>query len=206
MEINLRWLRAGAYEAANVKGVRVIRPVGDRRYWGEPFKTQGKDPLYVRFANLDRSEESCVKFASAYGLLRSQSRDEAEPLEDWNNEIRTMKALVSLLRLQVNEDAPGGIRLLGSSRKAPFTLTSIDVILEPGSSGERPKLFLKPATLRDAMYLQLGESLTTEGSLQSCRQCGKWFERGTTEARRSIAIFCSEKCKNHFHYVKRTKR
>jgi hypothetical protein len=202
MEISLRWLRAGAYEAANVKGVRVIRPVGGRRYWGEPFKIEGNAPLYVRFANLDRSEESCVKFATYYGLLRAQSRDEAEPLDDWDKEICKMRGLVSLLQLQVKEDAPGGITLLGSSRKAPVALTTIDVILEPGSPGKRPKLSLKPATLRDAMYLQLGKSLATEGSLQSCRQCGKWFERGTTEARRSIAIFCSEKCKNRFHYVK----
>jgi len=207
MEINLRWLRAGGYEAANVRGVRVIRPVGNRCYWGEPCKAEGKVPLYVRFANLDdRSEEACLKFARMYGLLRSQSRNEAEPIEVWNKEIRDMRALMSLLQLQVNEGAPGGITLLGSSRKASVTLTSIEVVLEPGSAGERTKLTLKPATLRDAMYLQLGESLTTEGSLQSCRQCGNWFERGTTEARRSIAQFCSEKCKNRFHYLEKKRR
>jgi hypothetical protein len=205
-EIGLRWLRAGAYEAANVEGVRVIRPVGKRRYWGEPFKIEGDVPLYVRFANLDGSEESCVKFANAYGLLRSQSRDETEPLEDWNKEIRNMNALVPLLQLQANENAPGGITMLGSSHKAPINLTSINAVLVPGSRGERPKLSLEPATLREAMYLQLGLRLTTVGSLQSCKLCGKWFERGTTEARRSIAVFCSEKCKNHFHYVNRTKR
>ena len=205
-EIGLRWLRAGAYEVANVEGVRVIRPVSQRRYWVEPFKIEGVDPLHVRFANLDRSEEACVKFASAYGLLRTQSRDKSEPFDDWKKSIDMMNGLASALQLQVNEDAPGGITLAGSSRKAPIRLTSIDAVLVPGSSGQRPKLSLEPATLLDAMYLQLGLSLTTEGSLQSCKQCGKWFERGTTKARRSIAVFCSEKCKNRFHYVERTKR
>jgi predicted nucleic acid-binding Zn ribbon protein len=206
MEIGLRWLRAETYEAANVQGVRVIRPAGKRRYWGEPFKIEGDYPLYVRFANLDRSEESCLKFASLYGLLRSQSRDEAEPLEDWYKEIRNMKALVPLLQLQANENAPGGITMLGSPHKAPITLTSINAVLVPGSRGKRPKLSLEPATLREAMYLQLGLRLTTVGSLQSCKLCGKWFERGTTKARRSIAVFCSEKCKNHFSYVRRRER
>jgi hypothetical protein len=202
MEIGLRWLRAEAYEAAS----RVIRPVGKRRYWGEPFKIEGEMPLYVRFANLDGSEESIVNFARVYGLLRLRSRDEAEPLDGWKKEIRNMKLLMSLLQLQADGDAPGGITLLGSARKAPVTLTSIDVILEPGSPGERPKLCLKPKTLLEAMHLQLGRVLTTEGSLQSCRNCGDWFERGTIKGRRSIAIFCSAKCKNHSSYEKRKKR
>jgi hypothetical protein len=158
----------------------------------------------VRFANLDGSEESCVKFASAYGLLRSS--DQAERLDYWKSEIHNIKMLMSGLQLQVNEDTPGGITWLGSSRKVPVELTSIGAMLVPGSSGKGPKLSLEPKTLRDAMYLQVGLSLTTGGSLQLCQLCNKWFERGTTGARRSIAVFCSQKCKNRFHYVERTKR
>jgi hypothetical protein len=160
----------------------------------------------VRFANLDGSEESCVKFAKAYGLLKAQSSDQAERLDFWKREIHKMKVLESALQLQVNEDAPGGITIFGTTRKAPISLTSVRAILVPGSPGERPKLSFRPETLLDAMHLQLGLFLSTEGSLQSCKQCGKWFERGTTKARRSIAVFCSEKCKNRFHYVVRTKR
>ena len=204
MEIGLRWLRAGAYEAADVEGVRVIRPIGERRYWVEPFKVEG-GPLHM-FVNLDGSEKSCVKFARAYGLLRTQSRNQAERLDDWKKEIERMRGLISALQLRAHEDRPGGITLLGSSRKAPVELTSVAAIIVPGSSGKRPKLSLEPKTLLDAMYLQLGLFLSTDGSLQSCKQCGKWFERGTTKARRSIAVFCSEKCKNRFHYVERTKR
>jgi hypothetical protein len=201
IEIGLQWSKARAYEATNVGGVRFICPIGDRRYPVEPFKIAGD--LHVRFANLDGSEESCVKFASAYGLLRS--REKAERLDEWKREIRDIKLMISGLQLQVIEDTPGGITLLGSSRKVSVRLTPIDAVLVPGSSDMRPKLSLEPATLRDALYLQLGKSLT-EGSLQPCKNCGEWFELGTTKARRSIAIFCSEKCKNHFHYVKRTKR
>jgi hypothetical protein len=208
MMIGLQWSKARTYEAADVKGVRVIRPVRGRPYLVEPFKIEGDKPLHMRFANLDGSEESCVKFASNYGLLRfafRESPDKEERLEDWKREIRDINLLMSGLQLQVNEDAQGGITVLGSSRKASIGLTSINVVLVPSSSGKRPQLFLEPATLRDAMYLQLGLSLTTEGSLQSCKQCQKWFERGTTKARRSIAIYCSEECKNRYNYVKRAK-
>jgi len=203
IEIGLRWSKARAYEMANVKGAQLIRPVGERRYPVEPFKIVGNEPLHVRFANLG-SEKSCVEFANAYGLLKSS--DEAERLHEWKREIENVKMLASGLQLQVNEDTPGGITLLGSSRKAPVELTSVAAIIVPGSSGKRPKLSLEPKKLLDAMYLQLGLFLSTDGSLQSCKQCGKWFERGTTKARRSIAVFCSEKCKNRFHYVERTKR
>lgn len=208
IEIGLQWSKARAYEAANVKGVRVIRPVGERPHLVEPFKIEGNKPLHVRFANLDGSEKSCLKFANAYGLLRSPFKESpylAEQLDDWKKEIRDINGLVLGLQLQVNEDTPGGITLLGSSHKAPVRLISIGAVLVPGSFGERPKLSFRPETLLDAMHLQLGLFLTTDGSLQSCKQCGKWFERGTTKARRSIAIFCSEKCKNRSHY-ERTKR
>jgi hypothetical protein len=206
IDISLEWSKARAYEAASVEGVRVIRPVGDRRNRVEPFKIEGDDPLHVRFANLDGSEESCVRFANAYGLLKTQSPNKAEPLDDWKRQIRDIKVLMSGLQLQVDDDAPGGITLLGTRRKARVELISIGVILVPGSPGKRPKLSLEPATLLDAMHLELGLRLTTEGSLQSCKQCGRWFERGTTKARRSIAVFCSVKCKNRFHYVEGKKR
>ena len=75
IEIGLQWSKARAYEAANVKGVRVIRPVGERPHLVEPFKIEGNKPLHVRFANLDGSEESCLKFANAYGLLRSPFKE-----------------------------------------------------------------------------------------------------------------------------------
>jgi hypothetical protein len=204
IEIGLQWSKARAYETANAKGAQFIRPVGERRYPVEPFKIEGDEPLHVRFANLDGTEKSCVEFAKSYGLLKS--RDQAEHLDEWKREIENVKVLASGLQLQVNENAPGGITLLGSSRKAPIELTSIAAILVPGSPGKRPKLSLEPKTLLDAMYLQLGLVLSTDGSLQSCKQCGKWFERGTTKARRIIAVFCSEKCKNHFHYVEKRKR
>jgi hypothetical protein len=206
VEISLDWSKARAYEAANVGGVRVIRPVGERRYRVEPFKIEGEEPLHVRFANLDGSEEKCIEFASAYGLLRRDSHDHAERLDFWKSEIHNMKMLESALQLQVKEGAPGGIVYLGTSRKALISLTSVSVILVPGYRGERPKLSFRPETLLDAMHLQLGLFLTTEGSLQSCKECGQWFERGAMKARRSIAVFCSEKCKNHFHYVKRKTR
>jgi hypothetical protein len=202
----LRWLRAVAYEAANVEGVRVIRPVGERRYSIEPFKIDRDKPLHVQFANLDGSEQQCLKFANRYGLLKTQSRDGVEQFDFWKKEIRKLDRLMSALKLQVKEDTPDGITLLGSSRKAPVALTSINLILVPGYSGERPKLFLQPATLLEAMYLLLGEFLTTRGSLQSCQACNNWFECGRTGARRSIAKFCSVECKNHYHYVERTKR
>jgi hypothetical protein len=51
-----------------------------------------------------------------------------------------------------------------------------------------------------------GTPVKAAKDVHECKQCGIPFERGsngTGEHRRTIAIFCSEKCKNRFHYLKR---
>ena len=75
-------------------------------------------------------------------------------------------------------------------------MTSIDVALLSREPGSRPALVLQPRNLLDAMHLQLAKFVATDGSIRACRQCGEWFVSGLGDARRSIAIFCSERCKN----------
>jgi hypothetical protein len=209
IDIGFKWSHAREYECVEVEGAKVIRQKGTRREKPkEPLMIDGngKKPLYARFAELDSSEKSCVDFANAWGLLTTESPSQAEPLDFWRKEIRKIKGLMNVL--EAKEKPPGG--LLRRSRDQ-VSLPSITVRLVPGEldvDGNigRPKLLLGPKDLLEAMYLQLGKFVAGDGSLRSCRQCGEWFECGGTESRRSIAIFCSEKCKNRFHYLERTKR
>jgi len=67
------------------------------------------------------------------------------------------------------------------SRGVEVNLTSIKVSLVAGKIGAdgmigRPEMILEPASLLDAMYLQLGKFVSGDGSLQACKQCGGWFE------------------------------
>lgn len=208
IDIDFRWQTAGAYEWGEVQGAKILRPIGARRHAVHPFKSMGNKPLYVRFAELDGSEQSCLDFAAAHGPLTEERSGEAETLDGWKREIRKMKGAMRTLGAQ--DDVKGGI-LRNNRRNVIAPLPSISVTLVPGdvdADGKtgRPKLLLGPKTLLDAMYLQLGKFVAGDGTLRACKQCGGWFECGATESRRSIALFCSEKCKNRFHYLERAKR
>jgi hypothetical protein len=214
IDIGFEWTRALAYECVKDDGAQIIRQTGKKEKMDRPFEPLmigGEKPLYARFAKLDGSVDSCLDFAKAWGLLKTEAQVGAvERLDDWQREIKKLQSLMSTL--EATSERPGGIVRTANSRRVRMSMTSIDVSLlsgppdGPGAAPGRPTLVLRPKNLVDAMYLQLAKFVASDGSLQVCKQCGEWFERGATESRRSIAIFCSEKCKNRFHYLERAKR
>jgi hypothetical protein len=208
IDIGFKWSKAQAYECVEIDGVKVIRPVGDKRDKPkEPLTMNGNKPLYARFADLDGKERSCVEFANAWGLLTTESPNQAERLDSWRNKIQKMKAMTNVLRTK--DDVPGGIlRMKPGSRAVEVSLPSIKVTLLPGEIDVdgmigRPKLLLGPQNLLEAMYLQLGKFVSSEGVLRQCKQCGELFECGAADSRRSIALFCKQQCKDRFNYLKR---
>jgi hypothetical protein len=209
IDIDFKWPKARAYEWEDASGERILRPLGGRRYPVEPFKIEGDKALYIRFSELDGTEKSCLDFAAAYGALTEELPNKAETLSGWKREIQKMKSMMRVLG--VNDATPGGMMRTKSSRPVVAPLPSISVTLVPGpvqadGSFGRPKMLLGPKNLVEAMYLQLGKFVAGDGILRTCKQCSSWFEAGATEGRRSIAVFCSEKCKNRFHYLERAKR
>jgi hypothetical protein len=204
IDISFQWTRSLGYECVGTGNMRRIQPTGKKRDEPfEPLRIQTEKPLYLRFAELDGSEEACLRFAQAWGLLLSEKQTEGERLSDWRDSIREMKNAVSALGAL--DEQPGGI-VRRAKPGAMAKITTLDVLLRSGDQGSRPALVLKPRHLQDAMYLQLGKFVAGDGSVGVCKQCNGWFERGAGDSRRSIAIFCSEKCKNRFHYLERNKR
>ena len=201
IDIGFEWSRGLAYEcvpAPNGK-VKIIRQTGKKDRPFEPLAITSKKPLYLRFANLDGTANACLGFARAWGLLALPAAIGAwEGLDGWQGEIKKMRSLISFLG--VDRGDPGGI--LAASR-AKMKVTQLSVSLESRTRGERPSLVLQPETLLAAMQLQLARSVAGDGSLRVCKQCGEWFEAGPGDARRSIAIFCTERCKNRHHYLRR---
>jgi hypothetical protein len=195
IDINFQWTRSRAYECVTEAGRKRIVPVGKRDSF-EPLKIESEKPLYMRFAELDGSADACLNFARTWGLLKTQT--EPERLDDWKREIDGMKWSISALR--DFEENP-----IGPSQT--IRVTTLDICLvTAGTNSRRPSLLSVPSNLISAMYLQLGKFVASAGSIGACKQCGEWFERGASESRRSISIFCSEKCKNRFHYLERAKR
>ena len=197
--IDFKWTRSLAYECTTIGSRRAITPVGKRRDRPfEPLKIDAEKPLYLQFANLDGSEDACLKFARAWGLLTTESQTASEFIDDWKQEIRDLGRLTSILqRSEGNSVDPS----------QTIKITTLDVSLRTaGRNNRRPALLLAPRNLSVAMHLQMAQSAAGGASIIACKQCSDWFERGASDSRRSIAIFCSEKCKNRFHYLERAKQ
>jgi hypothetical protein len=85
--IDFKWTGPRLCELTN----GVIRQIRDGRETREPLKYA--PDLYLRFAELS-SEDACLAFARAHGLLTTPAKiDAKEPLEVWWREIKMMKSL-----------------------------------------------------------------------------------------------------------------
>jgi hypothetical protein len=177
------------------KTAQVIRQAaGVGRETFEPLTVPTR--LYLAFAELDGSPEACVAFARAWGLLRTPAaKDAAESLDIWRREIRQMKSQINMVSMVRTEN----------SRRVRMRMTSLDVALVSGEPNTKPALVLQPRTLVDAMYLQLAQSHASGAALHTCEQCKKWFEVGGV-GKRSVAKFCTEECRNRFHYERRAEK
>jgi hypothetical protein len=200
IDIKFSWTRFHSYEIAKVGSRKLIRPAGRKSDQVDPLKIETDKPLFSRFAALDGSDEAISQFAQTWGLLRSEKSTEGEFLPDWQAEIERMRQQITFLT-----DEPPRRPANGGAWK----MTALDVLLVPKSAeadGDRYTMLLQPRNLLEAMNLQLAKSVASGGAIRACKQCGEWFEAGAGESRRSIAIFCSEKCKNRFHYLERSSR
>jgi hypothetical protein len=203
IDINFQWTRSLAYECVTRGGRKSIAPVGKKRDTPfEPLKIDCEKPLFLRFAELDGSQESCLRFAYHWGLLHSELQAKSEALEYWREQIKDMRHRISWFG--ADDDEPLAPKL---SAGEAWKLTDLDVLLVPArSETKRFAMVLQPRNLIEAMRLQLATSVAGSGSIRTCKQCGLCFESGASDSRRSIAVFCSEKCKNRFHYLERAKR
>jgi hypothetical protein len=207
IEVGFTWTRAASYEVATVKGVPVIRQIGKRRETYRPLETEMSN-LHLRFAELDYSPEAFAGFATAWGLLETPAAEGAmERVDGWRREVQKMKGSISMFALKAAE--PGGILRLraGSRFGVQFKATKIDVVLLSAEGGARPTMVLQPPNLLSAIWLQLATAIAGGNSIRACAECNKWFHTGIGDkVRRSVAIFCSEECKNRHHYKQRKDR
>jgi hypothetical protein len=155
--------------------------------------------LHLDFAKL-KTDEDCLHFARSWGLLRTHAEKGAqEPLSLWRREIDRMNTSIDGLRRAFEEKV---IPQLGA------LVTSLDVLLLAGKPDGRPTLSLRPTILLDAMRLQLAQSIAGGNVINVCPVCDSWFEKGGRggDAKRSIAKFCSDKCRNQFHNDRRVSK
>jgi len=202
-EIDLEWPVASGYE---------VRPVGERDFAIYPREgatvalrrpLESNPSLYAEFARLDGSEQSCLQFAQKYGLLGvDHYRDDLivdlykiHSLRYWRWAVAYIGRVIDFCQLGVSNPAEA-LRQFG---KQEFRLQGeLELFLSTKSSKSPPSIDMRCKQLLGAIELQAIRSIISGRRAMQCIECSTWFEIGGG-ARRSLAKFCSIRCKDSYH-------
>jgi hypothetical protein len=219
ISIGFEWPRGRAYEIVEPSLPRSkkdpLAAMSNEPHIRQTGRTEKENParqpleihpsLYLDFVKLDGAAEfaeACRHFAQNWGLLTRYAEPNAqEPLSLWRSEIKTMKDTIERLRRAFEE------KIIPS--RGEWIPTDLQAVLvPPGKPDGRARLLFRPRVLRDAMRIQLMQSIAVGNAVNACPVCGSWFERGGRggDVKRSIARFCSDRCRNAFHNKQRASK
>ncbi len=154
--------------------------------------------LFMEFARLDGTDESCLRFANSFGFLGLWLDEKADDRVGPTGE--------SLDRFR---DAIGDTRRAVDAWQASpdtfashqeITITRLDASLVPIDG--RPTLRIRPRSLIGAINLQFAQAVATGLDIRTCDHCGKLFETGGAGRTRK-ARFCSDRCRTDYHVARR---
>lgn len=159
------------------------------------------DSLFRIFARMATTPEGVLDFVQRYGPLTWAGWD-ATKGEQVALVIQHARHMSQILKSQAGKwkrpGFPEDVRVAG-------TPSSVDAWVIWDRTAKEFKWSLRPKTLLDALWLQLGQWLTLGAQICACQHCGEWFEAGRGTGRRSDAKFCSDEHKIAFHSLKRSK-
>ncbi len=180
----------------------VLFSVADDQIVPRRGRAETKEPILLRptlfldFAALDGSAESCLAFAKLWGLLglgaEGSELRQGEFISDWQRCIKDMRAAVAAWRegrLSRRTDLPAA-DLKARLREAP---------------GGGYMLELAPPSLWSALRLQFSQTAASDKTIRACDHCGTWFEAGQGTTRRADARFCSDICRTRYHNALKSK-
>jgi hypothetical protein len=198
-ELVLDWPVAGDY---------VVRPTAAYGVEGEPgiypadggtvrHPLEGNPTLYREFACLD-SEQAYLDFARKNGLLFTIPGGATghEALSIWRTEIERVRRLIEFCEIGA-ADPRQALRKF-APQEVPLVYGQLDPVLSLQGPLAPPVLSLRCDSLLCAIELQAILAILRGRKSHQCVECSNWFEIGSG-ARRSIAKFCSDQCKNRFH-------
>jgi len=174
-----------------------IVPCGRKLVPYRPFDKL--DGLYRIFAHLGTTEEGLLEFVNRFGPLTKEGNRECG--EEVLFAFSHAEAMNDILSCPLKERgayfAPAGDKGLAWSR--------IDVALAFNPETRKPQFRLTPPTLVNALWLELGQAISSDASIRNCLHCGAWFEAGPGTGRREDAKFCSDAHRIAFNSRKRGK-
>jgi hypothetical protein len=164
------------------------------------FRPLSTDLLFKRFANTATTPEGVLDFVGRFGPLTwtGWSAIEGEPVSYAISDAGHMRQVLKYWasnRAQPNEP-------FVPQTGRPVSLDAM-VVWDPAA--KRLKWELRPKTLLDGLWLQLGQELMTGVQIRQCEHCRNFFEAGRGTGRRLDAKFCSDEHRIAFNSFKRSK-
>jgi hypothetical protein len=136
--------------------------------------------LFSKFAKAT-TETELLSFITEYGPLTKE------------NEI-----------LQLIDEAKRMKACLRENRYSDFVIADMRATIASRKGSVSIKY--RPATLLDALWLQLGQALSGGDQIKQCKQCGDWFPVGKSAGKRIVARFCADKCRIEYNSLERTRK
>jgi hypothetical protein len=146
--------------------------------------------LFKIFVEIPRTPEGVLEFINKFGpLTRSVEGDSVPAVLD----------VADMMQKRLHGLNP---RLGGS---ADIPLTNLQAWLANDRATGGIMLKMAPATLRDALWLQLAQNLSSGVKVRQCRHCNKWFRAGPGTDRRADAEFCKDEHRKRYNSLERSR-
>jgi hypothetical protein len=183
------------------------------RDWGKPERIilcGGRLVAYRPLEQFDSLFKQFAKVADARGLLAfvekfgpltaaGIDKDRFEAVEPMLEQAAAMCAFLN----QAAVDESGLSEWISLQQNGvPLGTMTMRIAVDPTT--RKPRLQIRPPSLLDALWIQLGQKLSGSGIFRVCQHCGQLFEAGASTGRRADAKFCSTEHKIAFHSLKRS--
>jgi hypothetical protein len=160
------------------------------------YKSISKIPdLFKIFAKISRTSKGVLDFISNYGPFT-----DAGIAGGRGDMVPTIIAQADEMTKRLN--------LLSADSRlgSDIPITSLRGFLVTDRATGGVALKIVPATLRDALWLQLAEALSNGTKMRKCRHCDDWFSAGAGTDRRADAEFCSDEHRKRFNSLNRSRK
>jgi len=151
-----------------------------------PVRLSSYPLLFNKFASV-KTPEQLLAFITEYGPLTygRNTRGKGDEIPPLLDEAASMAACFK---------SRGRHSLLTADLKASLSIKKGDVSVN-----------ITPVRLLDALWLQLGQSLSECAEWKKCLHCGDWFPVGGSSGRRLDAKFCRDEHRIEFNSLERSR-
>jgi hypothetical protein len=163
--------------------------------------------LYNVFAKTPQTFKGALDFVQKFGRLTGL--DDGDDVRKVVSNIDLVSIVLSMRGKLPKHDGP--FEYTASTAETGTVVVSgiplrgkLSASLAPDPTTGAWRLKLEPPSLLDAIWLQLGQAITSDADLRLCALCGNPFEAGGKSGRRADAKFCSAECRINYNSLKRS--